>query len=220
MTIINNVFFAYCKIQSPVTAIKKENTEVSVACILSEDDSDDWAEACPNNAVKSYKNEAFKEKYKMDPPFPDQKKQFVITVKKMISKGGVDLPEKFRPRVFEVVDGENVDITFTKLVANGSRGKLAYSTYSAPTPEGTKVTAQLVAILVEDLIEYVPEGEGGDGETAETAENVFGSVKLADAPKNQKPVVKQTDGKTDAKQVVKKPAKVAEEDSDDSMSPF
>lgn len=217
MTIINNVYFAYCKIQSPVTAIKKENTEVSVACILSEDDSDDWAEACPNNAVKSMRNDAFKEKYKMEPPFPDQKKQFVITVKKMISKGGVDLPEKFRPRVFEVVNGENVDITFKKLVSNGSRGKLAYSTYAAPTPEGTKVTAQLVAILVEDLIEYVPEGDGGDGVSSETPDNVFGSATLADAPKNQKSVVKQTDA-----HVAKAPAKKAKvvEVNEESDSPF
>lgn len=218
MATIDNVYFAYCKIQSPVLAIKKENTEVSVACIVSEDDSDTWMENCPNNAVKILKNDAFKEKYKMDPPFADQKKQYVITVKKMISKNGVDLPEKFRPRVFQVIDGENVDITFDKLVANGSRGKLAYSTYSAPTPEGTKVTAQLVAILVEDLIEYVPEGDGGDGESAETAATVFGSVKLADAPANQKPVVKQTDAKPAA--VVKKPAKVEQEDDSSLQSPF
>ena len=217
MATIDNVYFAYVKIQSPVTAIKKENTEVSVACILSEDDADDWAEACPNNPVKSFKNEAFKEKYKMEPPFADQKKQFVITVKKMISKAGVDLPEKFRPRVFELVDGENVDITFEKLVANGSRGKLAYSTYSAPTPEGTKLTAQLVAILVEDMIEYVPESDGGDGETSETAATAFGGAKLADAPKNQKPVQKQAEGMV--KKPVKPAKKVVEED-DDSSAPF
>lgn len=208
MTIINNVFFAYCKIQSPVLAIKKENTEVSVNCILSEDDSDEWSENCPNNVVKSFKNEAFKEKYKMEPPFPDQKKQFVITVKKMVSKNGVDLPENFRPRVFEMVDGEKVDITFDKLVANGSRGKLAYSTYVAKTPEGTKVTAQLVAILVEDLIEYVSEGGGN-----ESVENAFGNVKLSAAPKNQKPVVKQSEGVV--KKVVKKVA-----DEENTESPF
>jgi len=193
MAIIDNVYFAYCKIQSPVTALNKANLEVSVNCIVSEDDADAWVEACPNNAVKILKNDAFKEKYKMDPPFPESKKQYVLTVKKMTSKNGVELPEKFRPRVFQMVDGEKVDITFQKLVSNGSRGKLAYSTYSAPTPEGTKITAQLVAILVEDLIEYVPEGEGGSGETVETAENVFGDVKLAEAPKNQKAVVKQSD---------------------------
>jgi len=215
MATIDNVYFAYCKIQSPVAAIKKENTEVSVNCIVSEDDADTWAENCPNNPVKSYKNAAFEEKFKMKPPFEDQKKQFVLSVKKMISKNGVDLPEKFRPRVFEVIDGENVDITFQKLVANGSRGKLSYSTYSAPTPEGTKINAQLVAILVEDMIEYVPsEGEGGDGETSETPANAFGKVALASAPKNQAAVVKQTDVKP-----VKKVAKVVLEDESED-SPF
>lgn len=218
MATIDNVYFAYVKIQSPVTAIKKENTEVSVACIMSEDDADDWAENCPNNAVKTMKNDAFKEKYKMEPPFEDQKKQYIVTVKKMISKGGFDLPEKFRPRVFEVVDGENVDVTFEKLVANGSRGKLAYSTYSAPTPEGTKITAQLVAILVEDMIEYVPETDGGDGETPETPDTVFGKAKVAPAPKNQKPVTKQSEGVT---KPVKKVVKQSEEDNSEILdSPF
>lgn len=216
MAIIENVYFAYCKMNAPVTALNKNNLEVSVNCIVSEDDADAWTEACPNNAVKILKNDAFKEKYKMEPPFPESKKQYVLTVKKMTSKNGVELPEKFRPRVFQMVDGEKVDITFTKLVSNGSRGKLAYSTYNAPLPEGgTKVTAQLVAILVEDLIEYVPEGEGSDGETVETAENVFGSVKLAEAPKGQKAVVKQSEAMP-----AKKPAKVVEPEDDGLDSPF
>lgn len=215
MPIISNVYFAYCKMMAPVPAIKKENTEVSVACILSEDASDTWAETCPNNPVKSLKNEAFTEKYKMEPPFPGQKKQFVITVKKMISKAGVGLPEKFRPRVLEVVDGENVDVTFEKMVANGSHGKLAYSTYPAPTPEGVKITAQLVAILVEDMIEYVSDDNGGD----ESPSTVFGDSVLVEAPKNQKPVVKQAEA-APAKKVVKKVVQEDSSDDSDSQSPF
>lgn len=216
MAIIDNVYFAYCKMNAPVTALNKNNLEVSVNCIVSEEDADLWSESCPNNAVKILKNDAFKEKYKMEPPFPDSKKQYVLTVKKMTSKNGVELPEKFRPRVFQMIDGEKVDITFEKLVSNGSRGRLAYSTYAAPLPEGgTKVTAQLVAILVEDLIEYIPEGEGSGGETIETAENVFGAVTLAEAPKGQKAVVKQSEAMP-----VKKAAKVVEQDTDDQASPF
>ena len=218
MPTINNVFFAYCKMQSPVAAINKANTEVSVNCILSEDDADEWSENCPNNPVKSYKNEAFKEKFKMEPPFTNQKKQFVISVKKMISKNGVDLPEKFRPRVFELVNGEKVDCTMSKLVANSSRGKLAYSTYAAPTPEGTKITAQLVAILVEDMIEYVPsDGSGGDGD-GESPETAFGgsTTKLNPVPANQKAVVKQSEA---VKAVKKEQAKPNFADMDDSI-PF
>lgn len=218
MPTIDNVFFAYTKIMNPVTAIRKTNTEVSVNCIVSEDDGDTWAENCPNNPVKSYKNEAFKEKFKMEPPFPEQKKQYVLSVKKMISKDGVDLPEKFRPRVFQLIDGEKVDVTFEKEIGNGSRGKLAYSTYSAPTPEGNKITAQLVAILVEDLVVYERTGGDGDGEGGETPENVFGEVKgLVKAPANQKPVVKQSDAKP------VKPAKAkapVQDDEEDTGSPF
>lgn len=206
MTIVNNVYFAFCKIQQPVEAINKANTELSVSVVMDEDTADNWNEANPNNLYKSIKNDAFEEKYKFAAPFSDQKKQFVVTVKKMFSKDGVELPEKFRSRVFEVVDGKNVDCTFTKLVANGSRGKLSYSTYTNSFGQ----FAQLDAILVEDMIEYVQ--EAGDSKAAGSD---FGDVELAPAPKGQKAVVKQTDTKPIEKKAVKK------EDLNEPMeSPF
>jgi hypothetical protein len=191
MTVVNNVFFAYTKIMNPVPAINKENSEVSVVIIMDEDTSDDWNEKNEGHLTKSLKNEAFTEKYKIEPPFPNQKKQYVVNVKKMHSKGGVELPEKFRPRVFQVIDGKNVDVTFIKEIGNGSRGKLSYSTYS--NSFGTHV--QLDSILVEDLVEYVREDKDGvDGEGSNRAAGSdFGSVQLAEAPKGQKAVNKQSD---------------------------
>lgn len=220
--IINNVHFAYTKLKAPVTAIKKTNTEVSVQVVMSEDDADNLLETCPSANVKSYKNDAFKEKFKFDAPFTDQKKQFVASFKKMVSKDGVDLPEKFRPRVIHLqADGSKEDITFTTEVGNGSSGAVAYSTYQASYKEDgrdvTKTLCQLVAIQVEDLIEYVSDKGDGDGEDSEdnSPENVFGGgVKLSEAPKNQKPVVKQSEAA-----VPKKAAKKVVED-DDAESPF
>ena len=42
MTIVNNVYFAFCKIQSPVEAINKANTELSVQVVMDEDTADSW----------------------------------------------------------------------------------------------------------------------------------------------------------------------------------
>lgn len=189
MTVVNNVFFAYTKIMNPVPAINKENSEVSVVVIMDEDTSDDWNEKNEGHLTKSLKNEAFTEKYKIEPPFPNQKKQYVVNVKKMHSKGGVELPEKFRPRVFQVIDGKNVDITFEKEVGNGSRGKLSYSNYT--NSFGTHV--QLDSILVEDLVEYVREESDGENGSFKAAGSDFGNVELAETPKNQKAVNKQSD---------------------------
>lgn len=223
-TIINNVSFAWVKMKSPVKALNEKNTEVSVQAVVSEDDADNLLEACPSANVKTFKNDAFAEKFKFEAPFPDQKKQYVVSMKKMVSRDGVDLPEDFRPRVILLgEDGSKQDISFTHEVGNGSRGDLAYSTYTAEyTDKETgkkvrKLLSQLVAIQVTDLVEYSSgdNSEGGDAEPSAKPADVFGggSVKLAAAPKNQAPVVKQSDAK-----VVKK-AVVVEDDSD-SQSPF
>ena len=220
--IINNVYFAYTKLKAPVTAIKKTNTEVSVQVVMSEDDADNLSEVCPSANVKSYKNDAFKEKFKFDAPFTDQKKQFVASFKKMVSKDGVDLPEKFRPRAIHLKsDGTKEDITFTTEIGNSSKGSVAYSTYTANyNEEGkgvTKTLCQLVAIQVEDLVEYVSDKGDGDGANndSDSPETVFGGgIKLSEAPKNQKPVVKQSEA------VVTKKKSVPVEDDEDSQSPF
>ena len=217
--IINNVYFAYTKLKAPVTAIKKTNTEVSVQVVMSEDDADTLMEECPAANVKSYKNDTFKEKFKFDAQFKDQKKQFVASFKKMISKDGVDLPEKFRPRVIHLKeDGTKEDITFDVEVGNGSKGAVAYSTYSASYQEDgknvNKTLCQLVAIQVEDLIEYIPESGDGDGEDKEenSPATVFGNVTLSEAPKNQKPVTKQSE----AAPAKKKTAPKADDLDDDA----
>lgn len=200
-TIINDVVFAYVKMKAPVKALNEKNTEVSVQVVMSEDDADNLLEECPSANVKTFKNDAFLEKFKFDAPFPSQKKQYVASFKKMISKDGVDLPEDFRPRVIHLKeDGTKEDITFTTEIANGSKGSVAYSTYTAEyTDKETnkkvkKLLSQLVAIQVEELIEYVPTGGDGDGASVDKPADVFGgSVKLAAAPKNQAPVTKQSE---------------------------
>jgi len=211
MAIQNNVAFAYVKIQSPVKSLNEGDTEFTVDCIMSKADAKAWNKEHPKNKAKSFDNDEFLDKYKFDEvPFDDQDEQFVVKFKKAHSKKGVELPEKFRPRVFELVDGKPVDCTFTKLVANQSKGKVSFSTFSNSYGE----FVQLDAILVEDMIEYKGAGGGIGSE--------FGASELAEVPKNQKVVTKQTDVDEDDEPVVKKPVKKAAKavDADEAESPF
>lgn len=215
MAIIENVYFAYTKMKNPVTAIKKTNLEVSVQVVMSEDDADNLLEVCPSANVKTYKADAFEEKFKFPAPFKGQKKQYVASFKRMTSQNGKEFDVKFRPRVIH----EGVDKTFDVEVANGSFGKVEYSTYTAKYNEDgkdvTKVICQLSGIEVIDLIEYVPEKSDGDMEGNSTeVSTLTKGVKLAEVPRGQQAVVKQSES------VPAKKAKVVAEDDEDLQSPF
>lgn len=217
MTIQANVTFAYVKIQNPVKSLNEGDTEFTVDAIMSKADAKAWNKEHPKNKAKSFDNDEFLEKFKFEEvPFEDQDEQYVVKFKKAHSKKGVELPEKFRPRVFEAVEGAKPkDITFEKLVANGSKGKVSYSTFSNSYGE----FVQLDAILVEELIEY--EGAGG------TPGSEFGATDLAEVPKNQKPVKHQGEQPEEEKPAAKpvKPKKVEKpaanfDDMDDDSVPF
>ena len=219
MAIQENVVFAYVKIANPVKGINEGDTEFTVDCIMSKADAKAWNKAHPKNKSKAVDNDEFLDKYKFDEvPFEDEDEQHVVKFKKAHSKQGVELPEKFRPRVFELVDGKPVDVTFTKLVANGSSGKVSFSTFSNSFGE----FVQLDAILVVDMIEYqsAAKAPGAD----------FGATELAAIPDSAKKTVqKQGDSDEDgdepeekpAKPAAKKPAKPkAKADDEASDSPF
>ena len=208
MAIQANVVFAYVKLQSPVKSLNEGDTEFTVDCVMSKADAKAWNKEHPKNKYKSFDNDDFLTKFKFDEvPFDDQDEQFVVKFKKACSKKGIELPVKFRPRVFELVDGKPVDVTFSKLVANQSTGKVSFSQFSNSYGE----FVQLDAILVEKMIEYQGAG-GGVGSD-------FGAVVLAEAPENQKVVQKQ--GEVAEKEVVKpkKPNKPVQQDDSDE-SPF
>ncbi len=210
MAIQANVAFAYVKVQSPVKSLNEGDTEFTVDCVMSKQDAKQWNKDHPKNKSKSFDNDEFLEKYKFDEvPFEDQDEQFVVKFKKAHSKKGVELPEKFRPRVFELVDGKPVDVTFTKLVANQSTGKVSFSMFSNSYGE----FVQLDAILVEKMIEYAGAGGGIGSE--------FGATDLAEVPKNQKVVQKQGEiDDDDEAPKPKKPANVVESIDESSDSPF
>ena len=211
MPVINNVTFLYTKIQSPVPAFNKVDSEFSVDCVISKADAKALNKEYPKQKSKEYDNDEFKEKFGIEPPFPNQEEQFVLKLKKSHTKGGKVTPEKYFPRVFVATPEGNVDKTYEILVSNGSKGKASYRVKETDT-YGNFI--ELQSILVEDLIEYVSKAGGVGAE--------FGVTQLADVPENQRVVQKQGEIDEDEPPKAKKSAKkvVEEDDSDIQDSPF
>jgi hypothetical protein len=201
MPVIENVTFLYTKIQKPVLKYgSTTDTEWTVDCVVSKADSKKWKKEFPKNKVKEYDNAEFTEKFGIAVPFPDQDEQFVIKVKKDCVKGDWVTPEKYRPRVVEAVKGgENVDITFTKLVSNGSKGKVSYTVREVKDEQ----FPQLSAILVEELIEYVSSGSAAAGDEfgAKQAPVPVDEAKTFVAKQEDKPVAKPVERKEAPKPV-------------------
>lgn len=194
MPVLNNVVFAYVKIQNPVSKYQSTDSEYTVDCIVSKAEAKEWNKSFPKQKAKVVENDEFTEKFKIDLPFPEQDEQFVIKMKKPHIKNGKPLDEKYRPRVFLASEsgGEPTDITFTVLPANGSKGKAAYNERS----NDFGVFAALDSILIEELVEYKPSTVVG---------GAFGVSSLAEAPP-AKVVQKQSEASEDAQEAPKEEA--------------
>lgn len=171
MAIIENVTFLFTKIQNPVPAYNKVDSEWSVDVVTSKKDAKQIKKDFPKTSLKEFDNDEFKEKFGIEPPFPNQEEQFILKFKKSHIKGGKETPEKYRPRVIQQVGDERVDITFDKLVGNGSKGDISYRVKETDT-YGNFV--ELQAILVKELVEYQSKAGGVTDE--------FGPVTLKAAP--------------------------------------
>ena len=184
MAIVSNVAFIYAKIMNPVPAYNKVDSEWSVDVVMSKKDAKAIKKDYPKTSLKEYDNADFVEKFGFEVPFPEQDEQFIIKFKKSHIKGGKETPEKYRPRVIqELADGSRVDVTFEKLVGNGSKGDLSYRIKETDT-YGNFV--ELQAILVKELVEY----QSKAGAVTED----FGAVKLAEAPAGKEKVAEVQGG--------------------------
>lgn len=209
MALVQNVTFIYCKIQNPVPAYNKVDTEWSVDVVMSKKDAKAIKKDFPKTSLKEYDNDEFQEKFGFSAPFPSQEEQFVLKFKKSHTKNGKTVPEKYRPRVIQQLeDGSRVDITFDKLVGNGSKGDLSYRIKETDT-YGNFV--ELQAILVKELVEYQSKAGG--------VVDDFGSVDLKPAPASEQVV--EIQGNPEAKAKPRKDAAPEPEDDFDSESlPF
>lgn len=194
----------YVQLDTPKPCFDAEKgTEYKASIVVNEDDADAWNEAYPKQKAKEVKTSEFETIYKVAAPFPDQRKQYIITLRKNTKlANGNPVPPQYTPKVFQQKGKTLVEITSTVLVANGSTGQMSVDHYDAKMGP----VARLKNVKVDDLIEYVkPEGStyesGSEFDSADDGNG--GSVKVP----------------AKAKTAPKKPAKVTD-DSDESDSPF
>ena len=148
----------YVQVQKPTKCyVESKGSEYKASIVVDEDTADAWDDAFPKQSAKQVKTSEFKNIYKIDPPFPEQKKQYIITVRKNTAlANGEMVPTKYQPKVYQRKGDVLVDITQSVLPANGSEGQISLEVY-----EGKMGTfARLKNVLVTNLIEY--EGAGGE----------------------------------------------------------
>lgn len=166
--IITGATIYYAQLQKPRPVFEQRDqgnratkTEWTVDLIVSEDTADEYdAVFNKQNSTKISKTE-FMKRYKIeeesDLPDPKAKKFFLIKVKHAAqNKDGDPVDPRMRPRAVEIVDGKPVDVTFDKLIGNGSKGDVLLRV--ATNDFGS--FSYLSVLKVTDLVEY--EGGGKD----------------------------------------------------------
>lgn len=162
--------FAYVCIDTPTLKYQeKVKKEFKVSFVVDEDTADLWEESFPKNKARKVKTSDFEDHFKMKPVFPDEKNQYIITVKSDAFfksdwkefKEGDALPKNMGPRVYEpAADGKVREITHEKLVGNGSKGDIRFTINT--NDYGS--FPQLKAILVSELVPYERKINTGFGE--------------------------------------------------------
>ena len=177
----------FVTIQTPQTKYQSDDKEYKVGIVVDEDTADSWNERFPKQTAKVVKTSDFKETYKIDPVFPDEKKQYVITIKKPASyKDGKELPEMYRPKVLLQEGKTAIDVTKTTLPANGSKGKVSFEENN--NDFGT--FSRLKNVLVTEMIEYK---KGGSNVGDDFGLEVQGASDFDEQPTNESKTFKNTD---------------------------
>jgi len=153
---LNKPAKAYVKAGEPV---KPDEWKASVA-ITDEDVVDEYEEFAKGidakTSIKKVKTTEFEGIYKVAPPEDAGKNIWVVTLRKstQLGKTGKEVPDLYKPKVFEKVGKALVDVTNSKLPANGSYGSISIDKF-----ERTNGTASLYLknVLVTSMIEYVAE---------------------------------------------------------------
>ena len=177
----------FVTVQTPQTKYQSTDKEFKVGIVVDEDTADSWNERFPKQTAKVVKTSDFKETYKIDPVFPDEKKQYVITIKKPASyKDGKELPEMYRPKVLLQDGNTAIDVTKTTLPANGSKGKVSFEENN--NDFGT--FSRLRNVLVTEMIEYK---KGGSNIGDDFGLEVQGASDFDEQPTNESKTSKNTD---------------------------
>ena len=205
--ILEDVTFAFVKMAESDNKYQSEDREYSINAVVSKAVAKAFKKKFPKQSVKEYDNKEFEEKFKIAPPFHDADEQWVLKLSKVHIKDGEPQPEKYRPRVYLVDQiGDLVDITTSRLVANGSKGDVAYRV--SENQFGT--FAHLDAIRVTEFIEYKKNG----------ATNPFGGRVVAVEGENQEATQARASREAEKKEDNPAPSSTPESDLDDQDLPF
>lgn len=213
LILIKDAVIAYPSLARPETNTNDKGQEVkawTVTLFLDEDTADEFELLELNNPeVKKFIKgaEAFKQKFKIDPPYPG-KKQYFIKVrtnatffdrKEEVVKD-VELGMRIRPSFRELVEGKQQNLLegdgsrSTKLVANGSVATIAIRKQN--NDKYHTVNGKLAGVLVTEMVEatLTPRSASADdpfadmyGEAPE--ESTYSAPPSEDTPPPQSPAL-------------------------------
>lgn len=151
--------FVYAKVGQPDTKYQSTEKEWSIEVIVDEDTAEAWDEQFKKQTAKKIKASDFETKYKIPCPISDVKYVYGIKLKRQATNDGVPVDDNFRPKVFvDNKDGDRVEIGQSRLISNGSFGKVSY--YISSNDFGTFARLQNVLMEEENFKEY--ESSGGN----------------------------------------------------------
>ena len=119
----------YAKLAESTKKYQSNDEEYVISVIINEDQADAWEEEFKKQPAKKVKVADFEEKYKIPLPeqFKGEKNVYELKLKKDAIKDGVPFYPEHRPKVFVDYDnGDRVEITESRLMANGCVGKISY----------------------------------------------------------------------------------------------
>ena len=170
---IEGVNLFYVKLQKPSLKYQSQtDKEFSVTVQVDKATKTLWNKTFQKQKCKELEYDDFCEKYGVEYAIGNEE-QYLLTLKKPANykdkeTGQLkDIPDAYRPRaLIDDGNGELEDVTFTKLIGNGSKGVVQYEVNS--NDYGT--FAKLLAIRVDELV-VVEQGDSAE------KFNVLGKVK-------------------------------------------
>ncbi len=198
----------YAKIAEPSQKYQSKDTEYTISVIVDEDSADAWDAEFKKQPAKKIKASEFEGKYKIALPdnLKGEKNVYEIKLKRDATKDGEEFYPENRPKVFvDYANGDRVDITESRLIANGSYGKVSYRINT--NDFGTFAKLANVLMDEEGFKEYVSTGGAAGSE--------FGDVKEV---KKEAPRKEATQARASKEKVKEESPEASEEDT--SEAPF
>ena len=153
----------YAKVGQPDTKYQSTDKEWSIEVIVGEDEAMDWDEKFKKQPAKKIKVADFETKYRIPCPIPNVKYVYGIKLKRQATNDGVPVDENFRPKIYiDDKEGNRTEVGQSRLIANGSFGKVSY--YISSNDFGTFSRLQNVLLDEDGFIEYQSSGGGKAGD--------------------------------------------------------